>query len=275
MAEKNYIRMQKLGHAGYLRRDFLLGALVLPIMGCGRRGTVDESAGNVSAKSPEPKMMGLEELRSAFKEGFGNEERLVSSDIRNVPIRMDFLGRSRNMLWVEHIEGEYRSFVRTDGIEVKRESWPDDVSALSCSVVLVMPREAYSDAEGFLEMLREAPRWYREGDLKAYAGTRLMFDGFYLTYKGRQSGPNVLSHVSVRSYDSSLPEGRLTGLDIIIDRRSANINSDAIATDKVRALLAEVRAEYPFGQLEKYYEQGLAAFAKRGDNDIKGTDTLL
>jgi hypothetical protein len=270
MAEKDYTRTQKPAPAGYLRRDFLLGALALPIMGCGRKGTVDQGAGNASAQSAEPRMMGLEELRSAFKEGFGNEEQLISSDIRNVPVRMDFLGRSRNMLWVEHIEGEYFSFIRTDGVEVKRESWPDDVSALSCSVALVMPREVYSDAEGFLEMLQDAPKWYMESTLKAYVSTRLVFDGFYLTYKGRQSGPNVLSRVSVRSYDSSLPEGRLTGLDIIIDRRSAGINSDAIETDKVRALLAEIRAEYPFGQLESYYVQGIAAFAKKKDNRLRG-----
>lgn len=269
MAQKDHAGIRKAEPVGYLRRDFLFAALVVPIVGCGRNDTNNGKAGEANAEVPEPRQMGLEELRTALREGFGNEKRFTSSDFRGIPARADFLGRPRNVLWVEHIEGEYLSFVGADGIEVRRNSWLEEIEACSCSVALIVPGGAYSDAGGFLKMLQNQPKWYLEDTLKSYACTRLTFEGFYLTYNGKRDGANVLSNVSVASYDSSLPEGRLKGYDIIIDCKGTNVSSDVSVTHRVKEVLAEVRAEYTFGQLERYYEQGLAVFAKGKEDSVE------
>lgn len=245
----------------------LLGLLVAPFVGCNNRNVDKGEVRNVSAKSLVSRQMGIEDLRAALTGGLINEEQLLVLDNSNRPMRLEFLGRPRNVIWTEHTEGDVLAFERSDGIEVRRTSWPDKIGARSCSMSLVLPTGAYAIGEGLLALLRDEPKWYTEWDLKTYASTMLTFHGFYLIDKGKQSGANVLNYVSVVSYDKSLPEGRLNGMSIYIEREKVESTRD------MKSALAEVEAKYPFSLLENYYKIGVDVF-NRGMDPVGKTQSF-
>jgi len=247
------------------RRKFLLGLLVVPLIGCGK-GKIGENSKsreirNVSS-NPGSRQMGIEELRAALIGGHGirEQEQNPVLDNSNIPMRLMFLGRPRNVIWTEHTEDDVLAFETRGGVGLDRTNWPDGVTVRSYSVSLVLPRGEYAIDGEFRALVRDEPVWCTEWDLRTYASTMLTFYGFYLIDKGKQSGANVLNYASVVSYDSSLPEGRLNGMKIFIDREKVEVYHKVGLTRDMRSALDEVRAEYPFSMLENYYKIGVGAF---------------
>jgi hypothetical protein len=181
-------------------------------------------------------------------------------------MRLEFLGRLRNVVWTEHTESVALAFETRDGVEVERTSWPSEIGVHSYTVSLVLPGGIYAIGEEFLALLRDEPKWCTERDLKTYASAMLTFHGFYIMDKGKQSGANVLNYVSVASYDNSLPEGRLNGMPVYIEREKVEVYHKVGLTHDMRSALAEVKAEYPFELLENYYRIGVGAFNERMDS---------
>ena len=169
------------------RREFLLASFVVPLVGCGLRGTGNQYSGQ----------MGVEQLRSALMKGDVRDEQKLILDNSNIPVGLEFLGRLRTVVWSDHTESEIISFELDDGREArKHDNWPDRINAYSHTVSLVLPRGIYA-GDGLNAMLQGKPRWYDAMDLETYASTMLVFHGFYLTDDGKQSGANVLNYVSV------------------------------------------------------------------------------
>ncbi len=252
------------------------GALVISLavgqIGCGN-GKVEErirdaAITTVSAKglTAAPKRISIDELRGSLVDSIITNEKYALIDNSNVPTRLEFLGRSRNLVWSQHTESDVASFLRTNGHMSNRAEWPEGANVTSYTLSLILPRENYSTGENFLGLMQDGPKWYTERDVAVYSSTMLTFYGFSITEDGKQTIPTMLNYVSVISHDMSLPEGRLNGMSIYLERERAGTSNEVKLTAAMKSAIALVRKEYSFGLLENYYQKGIDAFSQKTDS---------